>query len=119
MNEFQKRIKKFARERDWEKFHNPKDLLLGIIEEVGELRNIVKWEQNPQKLKEALLKNKESVKDDIGDIYWFLALLANAAEIDINKAVEGVIKSNEKRFPISKVKSVHTNRYIRKGKNYG
>ena len=44
MNIFQKKIKQFAEERNWGQFHNPKDLLLGIVEEIGELRNIVKWE---------------------------------------------------------------------------
>ncbi len=43
MNKYQKIIKKFAEDRDWNKFHNPKDLLLGVVEEVGELRNIIKW----------------------------------------------------------------------------
>lgn len=42
MNNFQKRIKKYAEDRDWSQFHNPKNLLLGIVEEVGEIRNIVK-----------------------------------------------------------------------------
>jgi len=46
MNDFQKQIKKFAEDRNWSQFHNPKDLLLGIVEEIGEIRNIVKWEQD-------------------------------------------------------------------------
>jgi len=40
MNPYQKQIKKFCEERNWGQFHNPKDLLLGIVEEIGELRNI-------------------------------------------------------------------------------
>ena len=46
MNDVQKQIKKFAEDRNWSQFHNPKDLLLGIVEEIGEIRNIVKWEQD-------------------------------------------------------------------------
>ena len=109
MNNYQERIKKFTKERNWNQFHNPKDLLLGIIEEVGEFRNIIKWEQDPKKIKKAMLDNIDEVKDNIGDIFWFLSLLANSCNVDINQAIEQVIKENEKRFPLKKSKNKHTN----------
>lgn len=49
MNKYQKIIKEFSEQRNWDQFHNPKDLLLGIIEEVGEFRNIIKWEQDQKR----------------------------------------------------------------------
>lgn len=109
MNSFQRRIKEFIEERDWGQFHNPKDLLLGIVEEVGEIRNLIKWEQDPKKIHQALVDNHEEMEDQIGDIYWFLALLANESGVDIDKAIDSVIKANEKRFPLEEVKSRHTN----------
>lgn len=112
MNPFQQRIKRFSEDRDWGQFHNPKDLLLGIVEEIGELRNVVKWEQDPAKLRQVILDNKEEVEDDIGDIYWFLALLANGAGIDIDEAIDKVITKNEERFPVSETRSRHTNVYL-------
>lgn len=112
MNKFQKKIQQFSRARDWDQFHNPKDLLLGIVEEIGEIRNIVKWEQDPEKIKQALFDNQEKLEDDLGDIYWFMALLANSAKIDIDRAIGEVIKKNEKRFPIKHTKSTHTNRLL-------
>ena len=112
MNVWQKKIKQFSEEREWGQFHNPKDLLLGIVEEIGELRNVIKWEQDPEKIKFALEKNKEEVKDNIGDIYWFLALFANSSGIDIDEAICDVIKSNSLRFPVKDVKSKHTNIYL-------
>lgn len=112
MNKCQKQIQEFSRKRDWDKFHNPKDLLLGIVEEIGELRNIIKWEQDLAKIKKALKDNKVEVEDHVGDIYWFLALLANSAGIDIDKAIGKTIKDNEKRFPVKDIRSKHTNRYL-------
>ncbi len=109
MNSHQKQIEKFCRERNWGQFHSPKDLLLGIVEEVGELRNLIKWEQDPQKVRANLLKNKESVEDDIGDMIWFISILANSLDIDTDKAIADVIKSNQKRFPLKKTKNRHTN----------
>lgn len=119
MNSFQKRIKKFAEDRDWGQFHNPKDVLLGIVEEIGEIRNLVKWEQNPEVLKKVLRDNKSEFEDNIGDIYWFLALLANGNNIDLDRAIDGVIKKNAKRFPIKDTKSRHTNIHLEgKDKQY-
>ena len=112
MNKFQEKIKKFSEDRDWNQFHNPKDLLLGIVEEVGEIRNIVKWEQDIEKLKKVLSENKGELEDNIGDIYWFLALLANNNNINIDEAIDKVLKKNELRFPVKDVKSNHTNRYL-------
>jgi len=109
MNNFQKEIKKFVNARDWSQFFDPKDLLLGIVEEVGEIRNLVKWERDMDKMKLHLSKNKEELEDNIGDIYWFLALLANDNGIDIDKAIGKVIESNRKRFPTERVRGKHTN----------
>ena len=94
MNRYQKQIKKFCKDRNWEQFHNPKDLLLGVVEEIGEFRNIIKWEQDPKIIKESLLKNKNEVR------------------VDMNEAIKEVIKENEKRFPLSKTKNKHTNIHL-------
>ena len=112
MNKFQKQIDKFAKDRNWSQFHNPKDLLLGIVEEIGEFRNIIKWEQDTEKIAKIIKEKKIDVKDGIGDIYWFLALLANQTGIDIDEAITEVIKSNEKRFPLKKTKNRHTNIHL-------
>lgn len=109
MNKFQQLIKKFCKERDWNQFFDPKDLLLGIVEEVGEMRNTVKWVQGQDALKKVIRENKEEFEDNIGDLYWFLAILANENDIDVDTAISKVIARNKKRFPISKTKSIHTN----------
>ena len=108
-NKFQKQIEKFCKDRDWNQFFDPKDLLLGIVEEVGEMRNTVKWVQGQRALKKVIRENKEEFEDNIGDLYWFLAILANENNIDIDEAISKVIARNKKRFPISKSKSRHTN----------
>ena len=58
-NKFQKQIEKFCKDRDWNQFFDPKDLLLGIVEEVGEMRNTVKWVQGQKALKKVIRENKE------------------------------------------------------------
>ena len=48
MQNFQEELRKFDKERNWGQFRDPRDILLGIVEEVGEIRNFVKWESNPE-----------------------------------------------------------------------
>lgn len=112
MNLYQEQIKQFSKERNWDQFYSPKDVLLGIVEEVGELRNLIKWEQDLAILKKVLNENKEEVKDAVGDIYWFLAVLANSCEIDIDEAIKMTIEDNKKRYPVEKTKDHHTNLYL-------
>jgi NTP pyrophosphatase (non-canonical NTP hydrolase) len=109
VNKYQKEIKEFCEERDWEQFFDPKDLMLGIVEEIGELRNIVKWLKTREESAKALVDNKDEVKDAVGDIFWFLSLLANSAGVDIDESAQWVIEDNKKRFPVEKVKGQHTN----------
>ncbi len=109
MNSYQKQIKKFNDARNWDQFQSPKDLLLGIVEEIGELRNIIKWEQDPEIIRKVILDNKDEFEDNIGDIYWFLAVLANKYDIDMDQAITKVIKGNKKRFPLKQTKDHHTN----------
>ena len=112
MNKFQLQIKDFVESRKWGQFHSPKDLLLGIVEEIAEIRNMIKWEQDPQIINEVLEKKKEELADNIGDIYWFLSLLANSHDIDIDQAIQDVIDNNGKRFPIDKTFDKHTNLHL-------
>jgi len=109
MNNHQEQIKKFCEERNWGQFHNPKDLLLGLVEEVGEFRNIIKWVNDPESIKKAITENKDDVKDAIGDMFWFLASLANVCDVDIDEATEMTIEDNKNRYPVEITKDRHTN----------
>jgi len=114
ISNFQKRVSEFKASRDWHKFHQPKDLLLGMVEEIGEFRNIIKWEQDLNEIKNILVyecdnKRRENVENFFGDMLWYLASLAEYCEIDLEKAMFEQIKELESRFPIDKVKGTTAN----------
>jgi len=105
----QKEVKKFLEEREWTQYHTPKELLLGLVEEIGEFRNIIKWEKDENKVKQKIKNNFEEAEDFFGDMLWELSSLANYCEVDLSQALDKVIKKHKKRFPIDKVKGKHTN----------
>ena len=88
---------KFRNERDWEQFHNPKDLSLAINIEAGELLEIFLW-------KNAEDANKEKVKEELADIFSFAFLLADTYGFDVKQIVLDKIKVNSEKYPVNKAK---------------
>lgn len=105
----QKLIAVFVNERGWDKHHLPKELLLGMVEEIGEFRNIIKWELNEAKVRQKIHDNYDEVEDFFGDMLWELASLANYCGVDLEQALENVIKKHRVRFPLQETKGKHTN----------
>jgi len=88
---------KFRNERDWEQFHNPKDLALAINVEAGELLELFLW-KNPDEA------NKEKVKEELADIFAYGFLLADKYQLDIKEIVLEKIKKNREKYPVDKSK---------------
>ena len=88
---------KFRNERDWEQFHNPKDLALAINIEAGELLELFLW-------KNAEDANKEKVKEELADIFSFAFLLAEKYGFDVKQIILDKIKVNSEKYPVNKSK---------------
>jgi len=102
-------VEEFLKERDWRQFHTPKELLLGMVEEIGEFRNIIKWEKDEAKVLKKIQDNYEEVDDFFGDMMWELCSLANYCNVDLSVALDRVIEKHKKRFPADEVIGKHTN----------
>jgi len=88
---------KFRNERDWEQFHNPKDLALAINIEAGELLELFLWKNHDE-------ANIEKVKDELADVLAFVFLLADKYNLDVKQIVLDKIKKNGIKYPIEKAK---------------
>ena len=88
---------KFRNQRDWEQFHNAKDLALAINIEAGELLELFLW-------KNANEVNEEKIKEELADIFSFAFLLAEKYKLDIKEIVLDKIKKNSEKYPIDKSK---------------
>jgi NTP pyrophosphatase (non-canonical NTP hydrolase) len=88
---------KFRDERDWEQFHNPKDLALAINIEAGELLELFLW-------KNANEANEEKIREELADIFSFAFLLAEKYGFDVKQIVMDKIKTNGEKYPIEKSK---------------
>ena len=88
---------KFRNERDWEQFHNPKDLAVALNIEAGELLELFLW-------KNASEANEEKIKEELADVFAFAFLLAERCNFNVKEIVLEKIKRNAEKYPIERSK---------------
>lgn len=101
--ELSHRLVEFARVRDWEQFHSPKNLSMALIAETAELVEHFQWlteEQSAQLPVEKL----EEVRMEMADIQIYLLRMAERLGVDLVAAAQEKMAINEQRFPVDKVK---------------
>lgn len=104
-------IIRFSNERDWEKHHSPKNLVMALSGEVGELNEIFQWlsEDESYALSGGL---KEHAREEIADIAVYLIRLCMKLEIDLERAIIDKMAKNEAKYPIDKVKMMDKKQII-------
>ena len=98
IQDLQRKLGKFADERDWNQFHSPKNLSMALSVEAAELLEHFQWlTEAESKSLEAV--DREAVATEIADIQIYLAMIAGKLDIDIEKAVAAKIESNAVKYP--------------------
>ena len=96
------KLKKFVSDREWDQFHNPKNLVLSLISETGELAEIFRWltldecekvMQNPEMAKH--------IKEEIADIFNNLLLLSMKLDVDLIDISKSKLELTEAKYPTS------------------
>ena len=93
----------FVNERDWKKFHSPKNLAMALSVEVSELMELFQWldlEQTKKVMESG--KIREDALDEIADIFIYLLAFCNTNKIDISEALINKMKKNAKKYPADK-----------------
>ncbi len=83
-------IRNFISERDWGKYHRPKDIAMALSIEAGELMELYLWDRKPE---------KNEIKDELADIFFFLLDIADREGIDLDEALLEKIEKNRKKYP--------------------
>ncbi|KAL7642070.1 UNVERIFIED_CONTAM: hypothetical protein RMT77_007944 [Armadillidium vulgare] len=92
----------FCKERNWGKYHSPRNVLLALVGEVGELAEIFQWKgEVKQGLPEFTEDEKQHVGDEISDVLIYLVDLAAQCHIDLPTAVHNKLQLNAKKYPVN------------------
>ena len=105
------RVLAFARERDWEQFHAPKNLSMALAAEAGELMEHFLWatpEQSSAIAKDPAKRGK--IEDELADVVIYALEFANAAGMDVAAAIGRKMAQNAKKYPVEKSRG-RSNKY--------
>ncbi len=98
-------LESFANERDWAQLHSPKNLVMALTGEVGELNELFQWltEQQSKDLAKDP-ERKRRVAEELADVLFYLVRTASVMGIDLNQAAVQKLALNEQKYPADKVR---------------
>lgn len=101
MEEIKNKLQVFAKERNWNKFHSPKNLVMALSGEVGELTEIFQWlDTENSKIENLSKKDIARCKEELADVFLYTIRLADKLNINLIKEANNKIDINHKKYPI-------------------
>ena len=98
MEEIIEKLKKFRDERNWQQFHNNKDLAIALNIETSELLELFLWKNTEE-------VDKEELKEELADILSYALLIADKNKLDIKEIILDKIAKNAEKYPVDKAKN--------------
>lgn len=93
-------LHEFAAERNWQRFHSPKNLAMALTGEVGELVELFQW-QTEEESKAAMNDQElaEKIRHEVADVMLYLVRLSSILGIDLNQALQDKLHLNAQKYP--------------------
>ena len=104
IQQLQRDLRAFARERDWEQFHTPKNLAMALAGEVGELVEIFQWLSAEQAAAVMDGDRSDDVRDELADVAIYLLRLADVLDVDLVEVAGAKLARSERRYPADVVR---------------
>ncbi len=105
LEEIKQRVLAFARERDWEQFHSPKNLSMAIAAEAGELLEHFLWMESGTSRDVARDPDRmDRIREEIADIVIYCIEFANMTDTDLSAAIAAKMTRNAEKYPVEKAK---------------
>ena len=105
IQELKEKAKKFSEDRDWDQFHSPKELAIGISTEAAELLQLFRFKTDEQ-MKE-MFNNKQThqeIKEELADVLHFVLRFAQLYDIDLTTEFCNKLQKGEEKYPVEKSK---------------
>ena len=98
-------VREFCEKRDWEQYHTPKELAIGMITESSELLELFRFKsQSEQAELLAESSNKDEIEDELADVLFFVLRFADMYDIDLEDALQSKLDKNRARYPANEYK---------------
>lgn len=100
------KVNQFVKDRDWDQFHTPKNLIMALFKEVGELGELFQWKDSQYGVENLTEHEMGKIEDEISDIYIYLIRLSTVLRVDLHKSSLNKIKKNELKYPVERFKGI-------------
>jgi NTP pyrophosphatase (non-canonical NTP hydrolase) len=98
-------VSNFVKERDWDQFHTPKNLLIALVAEVGELSEVFLWRSDEDlRIYLESKDGREKITQEIADVAIYLIRMAQKLDINLLEVIKDKIEINQEKYPIEKSK---------------
>jgi len=105
ISELKNRVLAFARERDWEQFHSPKNLSMALAAESGELMEHFLWSTPEQSRAVAVdAVKRQKIAEELADVIIYALEFANVTGLDVAAAIEAKMAANARKYPVEKAR---------------
>lgn len=97
------KLNAFARDRDWEQFHSPKNLVMALSVECGELTELFQWmteEQSRSAMNDE--RTAQAIRSELADILFYLVQVASRLGIDLDEAARTKLHVNALKYPVER-----------------
>ena len=101
--EFQRLVDDYVTERDWKKYHKPKDIAISVAIESSELLELFQWKPDPLETGKLDKRLKARIGEELADIVIYSACMANALDIDLSEVLLDKVRKNRRKYPVGKV----------------
>ena len=109
IEDLKQKVKAFCEARDWDQYHGPKDLAIGVSTEAAELLEHFRFQSDEQSL--ALLNDptiREEIEDELADVLFFVLRFAQRFDVDLTTALLRKIEKSARKYPVEKAKGKNT-----------
>lgn len=113
---FAERLRKFRDERDWQRFHTPRNLAVSIAIETGELLEHFQWVDD-ETIRITLEEQRDAIGQELADVAIYLIQLADVIGISLGKEIDSKIEVNAGHYPVETARgsaAKHTEIRVRK-----
>lgn len=103
------KVQDFCEARDWDQFHGPKDLAIGVSTEAAELLEHFRFQSDEQAL--SLLSDphiREEIEDELADVLFFVLRFSQRFNVDLTEALLRKIEKSKLKYPVEKAKGKNT-----------
>ena len=101
----QELLRQFVHDRDWEQFHTPRNMILALMGEVGELAELFQWlsdEKASTIMRDPVLAGR--VQEELADVFSYVLRLSDVLGINLGKALTAKIRVNAQRYPVERAR---------------